>query len=423
MQSLAIAATLVVAYGAVSKRLATTVVTPPMLFVGAGLLLGEGGLGVLDLGVEEEGVRILAEATLVLVLFVDAIEIKLPRLVNEAQLPARMLTGGLLATVALGTLAGLLLFDFAFWEAALLAAILAPTDAALGQAVISNRDVPVRIRETLSVESGLNDGIALPLVTVFLGLAAEEMAVSGTSILGFVAAQLGFGLAVGAVVGVIGGRVIDRTVQQGWMDGLFRQLSTLALAVCAFATAESIGGNGFIAAFVAGIAFGQVAREHCAHAADFAEDQGQLLTLLTFLVFGAALAGPALADAPQPRILLYALLSLTVVRMLPVAASLLGTGLTVPTLGFLGWFGPRGLASILFAVLILEEADLAVQPQILTIVSWTVLLSVFAHGMSARPAAAAYGRHVARMPDDHAEHRPRPRRNSGRSRRGGRHPG
>lgn len=415
MESLAVAAALVIAYGAVSRRVETTVVTAPMLFVAAGLLLGDGGLGVLNLGLEEESVRILAEATLVLVLFVDAMQIELPRLVDEAQLPARMLTGGLLGTVVLGTLAGMALFDLAVWEAALLAAILAPTDAALGQAVITNRAVPVRIRETLSVESGLNDGIALPLVTVFLGLAAEEEAVvSATDILGFVGSQLGFGLLVGALVGLLGGRLIDRATQRRWMDELFRQLSTFALAICAFATAELVGGNGFIAAFVAGIAFGQVARAHCAHAADFADDEGQLLTLLTFLVFGAALAGPALGAAPQPQTLLYALLSLTIVRMLPVATSLLGTGLGLPTLAFLGWFGPRGLASILFTVLIVEEADLAVQSDITTIVSWTVLLSVFAHGMTARPAAAAYGRHATQMPDDRAEHLPRPRRARGR---------
>ena len=406
MESVAIAAALVVAYGVVSRRLESTLVTGPMAFVAAGLLLGDAGLGVLDLGLEEEGVHILAEATLVLVLFVDAIQIRLPRLVHEAQLPGRLLTVGLPGTVVLGTAAALLLFDLLPWEAALLAAVLAPTDAALGQAVGTNPDVPVRIRETLSVESGLNDGIALPLVTLFLGLAAgEEGVLSGRGIVSFVAMQLGIGTLVGALVGFVGGVVIDRMARRGWMDGVFRQLSTFAVAVCAFALSEVFGGNGFIAAFVAGLAFGQVAREQCPHAADFAEDEGQLLTMLTFLVFGTSLAGPALTDGDVPTVL-YAVLSLTVVRMVPVAVSLLGTGLSALTLGFVGWFGPRGLASILFAVLIVEEADLAVESQIVTIVSWTVLLSMFAHGMSARPAAQAYGRHVATMSDEHAEHRP-----------------
>ena len=406
MQSVAIAAALVVAYGVVSRRLASTLITGPMAFVAAGLLLGDGGLGVLELGLDEAGVHILAEATLVLVLFVDAIQIKLPRLVHEAQLPARLLTVGLLGTVLLGTAAALLLFELGLWEAALLAAILAPTDAALGQAVVTNRAVPVRIRETLSVESGLNDGIALPLVTVFLGLAAEEeAALSARSILSFVSAQLGVGVLMGVAVGLVGGLVIERAANRGWIDGVFRQLSTFSVAVCAFALADLLGGNGFIAAFVAGLAFGQVARAQCPHAADFAEEEGQLLTMLTFLVFGAALAGPALTEASVP-ILLYALLSLTVVRMAPAAVSLLGTGLSPPTLAFVGWFGPRGLASILFAVLIVEEADIAVQADIVTIVSWTVLLSVFAHGVSARPAADAYGRHVATMGDEHAEHHP-----------------
>jgi NhaP-type Na+/H+ or K+/H+ antiporter len=406
MQSVAIAAALVVAYGVVSRRLESTLITGPMAFVAAGLLLGDGGLGVLELGLDEAGVHILAEATLVLVLFVDAIQIKLPRLVHEAQLPARLLTVGLPGTVMLGTAAALLLFELRLWEAALLATILAPTDAALGQAVVTNRAVPVRIRETLSVESGLNDGIALPLVTLFLGLAAgEEDALSARSILSFVSTQLGVGVLAGAAVGLVGGKVIDWAANRGWIDGVFRQLSTFSVAVCAFALADLLGGNGFIAAFVAGLAFGQVARAQCPHAADFADDEGQLLTMLTFLVFGAALAGPALTEASVP-ILLYALLSLTVVRMAPAAVSLLGTGLSPATIAFVGWFGPRGLASILFAVLIVEEADIAVQADIMTIVSWTVLLSVFAHGMSARPAADAYGRHVAAMGDEHAEHHP-----------------
>lgn len=406
MVSLASAAALVVAYGVASRRLESTLVTGPMAFVAAGLLLGDGGLGVLDLPIEEAGVRILAEATLVLVLFVDAIQIRLPRLVHEVQLPGRLLTIGLLGTVLLGTAAALLVFDLLPWEAALLAAVLAPTDAALGQAVVTNRDVPVRIRETLSVESGLNDGIALPLVTLFLGLAAgEEGVLSGRAIVSFVGMQLGIGVLVGAVVGFVGGAVIDRAARRGWMDGVFRQLSTFAVAVLAFALAEVFGGNGFIAAFIAGLAFGQVAREQCPHAADFAEDEGQLLTMLTFLVFGASLAGPALTEADVPT-LLYAVLSLTVVRMVPVALSLPGTGLSAATTAFVGWFGPRGLASILFAVLIIEEADIAVESQIVTIVSWTVLLSVFAHGMSARPAAQAYGRQMSAMRDDRAEHHP-----------------
>jgi NhaP-type Na+/H+ or K+/H+ antiporter len=410
MLSLAIAAALVLAYGAASRRLADSMVTGPMVFVAGGLALGDAGLGVLDLNVDEEGVRILTEATLVLVLFVDATEIRLPRLVREVQLPGRMLTVGLLGSVALGTGVALLLFDLRVFEAALLAAVLAPTDAALGQAVITNRTVPARIRETLSVESGLNDGLALPMVTLFLGLAvgAESADVSGPGIARFVSEQLGYGALVGVALGLVGGRVIDWAVTHDWITGLFQQLSTLAVPVCAFAVADLAGGNGFIAAFVAGLAFGQVAREHCAHASDFAEDEGQLLSLLTFLVFGAALAGPALGDAVQPQTVLYAVLSLTVVRMLPVAVSLLGTGLTVPTVGFLGWFGPRGLASILFAVLVLEEGELAVQAEILTIVSWTVLLSVFAHGMSAEPLAAAYGRHVEPMGDERAEMRAQP---------------
>ncbi len=391
--SVALVAGFVLAYSMVSKRIETTWITGPMIFVSAGVLMGPAATDVLDIGMSEGVVRGFAEATLVLVLYTDAIRIDLRRLRSQFQLPARLLGVGLPLTVVAGALVGWwLLPEFGFWEAALLAAVLTPTDAALGQAVVANPNVPGRIRQALNVESGLNDGLMLPLITALLAVVAAEMDLETPGYwISFVAAQIGFGVLVGAASGWAGGRLIDRFVRTGWVDGAFRQLATLAVGVLGFAAAEVAGGNGFVAAFVAGLAFGAAARTQCEGAYDFAEDEGQLLTLLTFLFFGAAMAGPALTELTW-AIAGYAVASLTIVRMVPVGVAVLGLGLSWPTVGFLGWFGPRGLASILFGLFVLEEAAIPRFDELLLVVTWTVLSSIVVHGASSVPLSGRYGR-------------------------------
>ncbi len=402
---LAILAVFVIAYALVSRRLETTPVTGPMVFVTAGIILGPPGLDILDLGMDDGAVRVLAEATLVLLLFTDAIRIDLSRLRRQIDLPARLLGLGLPLTVISGAAAALaILPGFGIWEAALVAAILSPTDAALGQAVVSNRRVPVRVRQALNVESGLNDGIMLPVITLFLALAATGVDLETPSFWArFTVRQIGFGVLIAVIVGYGGGKLIEWFSARNWMDGAFRQLSALAVGVAAFAGAEAAGGNGFVAAFVAGLAFGEAARDQCPTVHDFAEDQGQLLSLLTFLFFGAAMAGPAL-DQLTWRIGLYALLSLTFVRMAPVALSMIGAGLRFQTVAFVAWFGPRGLASILFGLFILEEAELPMGDDLLLVVIWTVLASVFLHGLTAVPLSRRYAdwferHHAESMPE------------------------
>ncbi len=383
-------------YALVSKRLRTTWVTGPMIFLSTGILLGEGGFDLLESGMSEGLVRILAEATLVLLLFTDAIRIDVGRLRDQAELPGRLLGVGLPLTVLAGAVvAAWVLPGLGVWEAALVAAILAPTDAALGQVVVSSERVPVRVRQALNVESGLNDGLVLPIITVLLALAAVDGDIETPRFwVQFVAAQIGFGVAAGVAIGAGGGWLLHAAGRRGWVDGAFRQLATLAIGVGAFAVAELLHGNGFVAAFVAGMAFGVVARDECEGAYDFAEDQGQLLALLTFLFFGASLAGPALDQLSWP-IAVYALLALTVIRVVPVVLALLGTRLKLPTVAFLGWFGPRGLASILFGLFVLEEATLPSADSILLVVIWTVIFSVLLHGASAYPLSERYGRWFA----------------------------
>lgn len=383
----------VLGYCLVSGRLANSVVTPPMVFTVFGLAIGAAGLDLININVSHGAIHTLAEITLALVLFADAARIDLRLLWRDHNIPARMLAVGMPLTIALGTLvAWLLPLGLGLAEAALLAAVLAPTDAALGQAVVANRSVPVRIRQALNVESGLNDGIAVPFVYLFAALlVAEAHATPGSELALFTAGQLLFGPLVGAAVGAAAGWSALRANATGWMNEVFEGPLVLATAALAFTLAEAVGGNGFIAVFVAGLMFGHLLDGRCKFILEFAEAEGQMLILLAFLVFGAVML-PDLAGQVSWAMIVYAVLSLTLIRMLPVAASLAGIGLSAPTIGFLGWFGPRGLASILFGLLVLEQLHSEAARTILTTAILTIVLSIFAHGISAAPLAAWYGR-------------------------------
>ena len=389
-------------YALVSGRLEGTILTAPLLFAAFGFLIGPGGFGIADVGRGHAFLHVVAELTLVLVLFADAARIDLKTVRVDHNLPLRMLIVGLPLAIGLGTFAAVVLFPaFSIWEAALLAALLAPTDAALGQAVVSARAVPTRIRQAINIESGLNDGIALPAVLMFAALAGAGAAHgvgTGESAdwLQFAVLQVTLGPVVGIVIGYAGARLIDGAAASGWASQPFQGIAILALAGLCYVASELVGGNGFIAAFVGGMVFGNTIRHPCDFLFEFMETEGQLLMLITFLVFGLALLPEGLHGL-EPVHVLYAVLSLTVIRMLPIAVSLIGTGVRAPTYLFLGWFGPRGLASILFVLLILEEAEILHESAILSVTVVTVALSTVFHGISAAPLAAAYGRMVERM--------------------------
>lgn len=386
------------AYSLVSGKLSGTIVTAPMLFVAIGFAAGPGGFGVVAVNVQHEVIHLIAELTLILVLFTDAARIDLGRVRRDHNLPSRMLLIGLPLTMLFGALVAAFLFPgFSFWEAALLAALLAPTDAALGQAVVSDKIVPLRIRQTINIESGLNDGIALPVVLLLAAVASAHFNASDSGQwLRFGLLQVTLGPLVGVVVGFAGARLIDTAAAKQWMGESSQGIAILALAIFAYAMAEVVGGNGFIATFVAGMVFGNAIRNACTFLFEFMETEGQLLMLLTFFIFGIALLPEGLSYA-TPMMFVYALLSLTVIRMLPIAISLLGAGLSPPSWLFLGWFGPRGIASILFVLLVLEEMQLPHRHELLAVTMITVALSVLFHGISAAPFAKLYGRLAGRM--------------------------
>ena len=313
---------------------------------------------------------------------------------KESSLPARLLGIGLPLTIALGGLVALGLFrgDLEFWEAILVAVILSPTDAALGAVVVSSPKLPLRLRQALNVEAGLNDGLAVPFFVVCSALAADA-ALNETRFLTVAFEKIGYGFLVGAAVGLVGGALLRRSAAAGWMIGAFQQIAVGALALLSWWGAEEIGGSGLIAAFVAGLALAVAAREAAAEGLELTEEIGQLLALLVFFGLGTV-AIDALGDATWETFV-FAALVLTVLRMLPVAIALRGTGLDRATVAYMGWFGPRGLASLLLAlILVIDEPELGGEPTILLTVLVTVLISVFAHGATAAPLTDRLARRV-----------------------------
>jgi sodium/hydrogen antiporter len=397
--SLAIVALAVLAVASVSRRIAGTTVTPAMLFVGIGLLVGPRVLDELDLASTSSTVQTLAEATLALVLFSDASRINLSKLRRDANVPVRLLAIGLPLTIVLGALAALPIFgQLSVEEALILAVVLAPTDAALGQAVVTERRVPVRIRQGLNVESGLNDGICVPLL--FIAVAAADVQsdlTGGRDASTLLLEEIGYGIVGGVAAGLIVFAIVRYAGGRQLIEGAWLRVIPAAGAALAYGIATGLDGSGFIAAFIAGGVFGGLLHRDPAEENQLVDEVGSVLNGATFLVFGAVLLGPALGELSWD-LLLYAVLSLTVVRMLPVAIAMLGTRARPVTLAFMGWFGPRGLASIVFAVIVLEEASLPHEQTILTAIYLTVGLSVLLHGITAAPWARRYGRWYAAHP-------------------------
>ena len=388
----------------VSAQIRRWYLTLPMLFTAAGLILGPEVTDIVQIQIEAAGIELLAEVTLVLVLFSDASRIDLVLLRRQAALPARLLLIAFPLTIAAGTAVGWLLWnDTNIWMLALLATILAPTDAALGQAVVSSPEVPVRVRTTLNVESGLNDGLAVPFLTVFITLieAGEDVA-DPVSWVQLAAEQIGLGILAGLAIGVAGGKLVEWASERRSAEPGSRRVAALTLAVAAAAGSAAIGGNPFIAAFVAGAALRRVAPESCSRLYEFLEREGELLTQIAFFIFGAALAGIALTSL-TPRAVVYALLSLTVIRLLPVALSLIGSGLRRDTVAFIGWFGPRGLASIVFILTAIGETELTAENELMVAACLTIVLSIVTHGLSAQPLSRLYGQQLEEVPDEEAE--------------------
>lgn len=395
-QDLAILGLFVLAFSLVAGGLARTLISGPIVFTAFGVAIGPLGLDLLQFHAQWNDLQLLAELTLALVLFTDAAETDLRALRRNLGIPKRLLLLALPLTIALGTLAGIALFpQLSLLELALLATMLAPTDAALGKAVVTDTRVPAGVREGLNIESGLNDGLCVPILLVFLTLATTvETTQPLVLTLQLMAEEIGIGLAVGVTLTLVAGHLIGAAERRGWVKDSWRQLTVAALAVACFALAQKLGGSGFIAAFSGGLVFGW----RCAPIKQplllAADGTGDTLALLTWVIFGASVIGLGIGEMSW-QVLVYALLSLSLVRMLPVFVSLHGLGLNRATKLFLGWFGPRGLASIVFIVIVLSESTdnplLTHSGTLAMTVVTTVILSILSHGLSANPLVSRVG--------------------------------
>ena len=396
--TLAILAVFVFLYSITSGGLERTPINGDIVFTAFGLAFGPLGFDLLSLDVGAEGLRTLAEMTLALVLFIDAANANLGVLKQSFRIPTRLLLFALPLTILFGFGAGILVFnDLTLIEIAILATLLAPTDAALGKAVVTNESVPNNIREGLNVESGLNDGICVPILFVFLALAAGSGAEGdSTSLLALklVAEEIGIGAVVGVGLTALGALLMKRCADKKWITETWRQLPVIALAVACFAVAQALGGSGFIACFVGGMLFGGIAKDLKHGLLLAAEGTGDTLALLTWVIFGAAIIGKTI-DHFTWEVVIYAVLSLTLIRMLPIVLVLTGLNLRTDEKLFIGWFGPRGLASIVFAVIVLNH-DLPGGGTIVITAVCTILLSIIAHGLSANPLVATLAKRLKR---------------------------
>ncbi len=391
-------------YSLLSRRIEQTIVTAPIVFTVVGMLMFPALQGILNAGFTANVALRIAEVGLVMLLFTDASRTDLNVLRSIRNLPARLLSVGMLLTIVLGAVVARLVFpQLSIWEAGILSAVLAPTDAGLGQIIVNSPRVPMRIRQGLNVEAGLNDGLSVPFFLFFIAMAAARVQGGRGSLMQFMVEQLGFGAVVGLIIGLVGGWLLSLARRKEWIAESFQQIGLVTLPLLCLVVSEAVGASMFIAAFVGGLAVQIKFKEAGKQSVEFAEEWGQVLNLAVFYLFGMAVV----RDWPQfsAASWVYALLSLTLVRMLPVAIALIGTRLSAASVVFMGWFGPRGLASIVLGLVFLEQqTHFPGEQTIRFAVEATVLLSIFAHGLSAMPGISIYARKVASMAPDAPEH-------------------
>ena len=401
--SLAVLAICIVVWGLFSARLERWNVTAPIAFVVMGILVTHEPLDVVHVSLESSTLLSTAEITLAVVLFSDAARINVRELRHNLGLPVRLLAIGLPLTIGAGFAAAVGLFaGVNLWVAALIAAIVAPTDAALGAPIMQDERVPVGVRRVLNVESGLNDGIVTPFVNLFLAGALAEEASGSTSLSG-AGRDLLVGATIGVGVGIVGALALRFVRSKDWSAPAFQPLLVLGLALFAYAIAVHTGNNGFVAAFLAGMAYGGATRPEDSLTLEFADGIGELLSLLVWFAFGAAMVVPGFEHAGWQD-LLFAVLAVTLIRMVPVALATIGSGLDRVTVGFVGWFGPRGLASVVFTLIAVDSLVPDQANRVLAAVTVTVVVSVVAHGVSASPLSSRYGRFSASLASDDPEH-------------------
>jgi len=378
-------------FGLLSKRIQNSFMTLPLLFTVSGMLLGAGFSDIINLPMTNKSVRIIAELTLVIVLFADSSRIPIYRLKKNHNIPIRLLLFSLPLMIIFGTFMAKLLFpSLSIAEAAIIGCILAPTDPALAQTIITFPFVPSRIKQAINIESGLNDGLVLPFLAIFISIASiMEKTITFTSGMYFLFLQIVGGAFIGWIVAFAGGKLLVFAYKKKWTDTTFEKIASLAIALLSYSLASIISSNGFIAAFISGITIAIFSPSVCKPIHEFASAEGKILLLLLFLLFGAVFIGPLLPLITFP-IFLYALISLIFLRPIATLIGLTNTKLKWESFLYLGWFGPRGIASIVFGLMVLENIHIEKNEDIFLIMTTTVFLSIILHGLTSFKGAIWY---------------------------------
>jgi NhaP-type Na+/H+ or K+/H+ antiporter len=388
---------LVLCYAAVSGLVRRWYLAPALIFVVLGVVLGPSCLGWIEAGSDTKGFNILSELALTVILFNQASTLNLQNAFRRGHLPLRLMAIGIPVTFVLNTAVGVSVLPvLPFWEAVCLAVIVAPTEVALLDALLEDRRIPERVRHALSIESGLYDGFALAALLAALALASEQTDPAAVRWAWFAFRTEFASLAVGVLIGVIGGVVISRSSARGWMSGTWAQLATLALALVCFGLGERLHGSGFVTAFVGGLTYAVILRRNGTQTAatQVSDAAGQVLELLVFALFGAVAVVPAWRNAGW-RVVVFAAVVLIVVRSAALVIALAGSGLPRRSKLFMGWFGPRGIGTLVLGLIVIEKGEITQGTLITQAAVVIVTLSLILHSVTAAP-----GIRLCRQEDD-----------------------
>jgi len=376
---------LVLCYAVVSGLVRRWYLAPALVFVGAGMALGRFGLGWVKIDAGTAAFTILAQLALTMILFNQASRLNLRNIFRRGHLTVRLLGIGVPVTIALGTVtATLLLPVLPLWEAVCLAVIVAPTEVALIEALLEDGRIPERVRHALSTESGLYDGFALAALLGALALASEHTDPRPARWAWFAFRTEFVSLVVGVGIGLLGAVVLSRSRKRGWLSDTWAQLATLALALTCFGVGERLHASGFVSAFAGGLAYALVPLRDGGQPAttQVSDAAGELLELLVFAIFGGFAVIPACRHAGW-RVVVFAVVSLLAVRVIAVTIAMIRSGLSARSVLFMGWFGPRGIGTLVLGLLVIGRGAIQQGALIAQAVVVTVTASLVLHSLTA----------------------------------------
>ena len=366
----------------------------PIIFLSLGYLLGPQGAHLLAIGVHDETLEVVAILSLALVLFLDAVNLRFDEGRRAWLVPALTLGPGTLLVIVAVALAAFLLLGLGVIPALLLGAVLASTDPVVLRDVVRDERVPAAVRRALSVEAGLNDIVVLPIVLVLTAISRASANGAGDWLLFFLRLLL-VGPLVGFVLGGGGSWLINVMDRHTPIQREYQALYGIGLVLGSYVAGTAVGGDGFLAAFAAGVAVVILNTELCDCFLEFGETTAEMAMFLAFILFGALLS-TLLGTLPLPATIALAAIVNLLARPVAINLVLLRTKMSWRARAFIGWFGPRGLSSLLFALLLVRDRVPGAE-YLLAVTGLVVSVSVVAHGTSATPLAAWYGRQVARQ--------------------------